>query len=45
MLWGKQEWFCPNCGQKFYNEDFVSTTLAQTYRCSKQCGQEWERKR
>jgi hypothetical protein len=45
MKYGKQVWFCPNCGAKYYNASACATsTRSQVASCYLACLKEWETK-
>jgi len=45
MRWGKQVWFCPNCGARHYNEKACrDTATALAAACSDGCLKEWQMK-
>ena len=45
MKWGKQIWYCPNCGSKHYDGGAeIERIAALTIRCSEGCYKEWNLK-
>jgi hypothetical protein len=42
MNWGRQTWYCPNCGTKHFDERLMNTTRGQAANCSQECARAWE---
>jgi hypothetical protein len=43
MIFGKQHYFCPNCGTKLYDAG-ITVNVVRAIICSNECREEWEKK-